>query len=127
MFYFCGINNFTELQEKRITLLQSNPGDAARINSEFMQVKDAIIGKRNVSAGYVKKRLPRISYKVEIISDNTTYVELRGDCIYVSPPPYQAFNAEYLNGQFELPKVDTPATMAFFVPPLTPMPIYCFT
>lgn len=148
MVYFCGINNLTELQEKRIKLLQSYPDDAARINSEFMQVKDTIIGKRSPGCTGAqsgcrpeqlpkattgpedvqeRKRLPRIFYKVEIINDDKTYVELRGDCIYVSPPPHHAFNAEYLNGQIELPKVTTPATMAFFIPPITPMPIYCFT
>jgi len=127
MFYFCGINNITLLQERRIALLQSNSEDAAHINSEFMQVKDSLIGKRKVASEHDIKRLPRISFSVEIISDAKAYVELRGDCVYVSPPPHHAFNADYLSGQIKLPKVTTPATMAFFVPPLTSMPVYCFT
>ena len=127
MYYFCGINNLTALQEKRINLLQNHPSDAARINSEFMQAKDTIIGKRKTSEGQQIKRLPRITYSVEIINDDKSYAELCGNCIVISPPPYHAFNAEFLSGKFELPKVTTPATMAFFIPPLTPVPIYSFT
>ena len=126
MSYYTGINTLTDLQERRIKLLQSSPEDTCRINGEFMQAKDVLIENRNINSGQSRKKLRRIIYRVEFIQDHEPYVELRGDCICVSAPVYQIFNAEYMRGQFELPTISTPATMAVFIPPLTPAPLFCF-
>ena len=126
MNYFNGIKTFTELLEKRTKLLQNSPEDTQRINSEFMQAKDALIKKHDAGDNQAQKR-PRIAYKVELTQEAEPGVKLIGNCIYVSIPAYQAYNAEYMSGQIEFPKVVTPATMALFIPPLTPAPFFCFT
>ena len=125
--YFSGINNLTDLQLKRIELLQNCPDEAHEINSEFMKAKDLFIGTSTKSAVQVKKKIRRIEYKIEKCQDDEPYAELRGNTIYVSLPACSIFNAEHLAGQVKLPRVLTPATMAVFLPPAAPAPIFLFT
>lgn len=124
--YFQGINNLTDLQIKRIELLQNNPDEATLINSEFMAIKDSIIGTSYEPVGQVKRKR-HIEFKIEKCHDADPYAELRGDVIYVSLPGCTIFNAEHLGGKVQLPRVSTPATMAVFLPPAAPVPIFKFT
>lgn len=127
MRYFQGMSNLTDLQIKRIELLQNNPDEAHQINSEFMKAKDLIIGTGNKTVESKQKKIGCIEYKIQKCQDPEPYVELRGDTIYVSLPACSIFNGEYLQGQVQLPRVSTPATMAVFLPPAAPAPIFIFT
>lgn len=126
MLYFKGISNLTDLQIKRIELLQNNPDEAHQINSEFMNAKDIIIGVDNKCAEQSKKKIRRIEYKIEKCQDAEPYAELRVNILYVSLPACSIFNGSHLQGQIELPRVLTSATMAVFLPPAAPAPIFIF-
>jgi|GEM_PF-3386169 len=127
MAYFDGITNFTDLQLRRIELLQNIPDEAQAINSEFMKVKDLFIGADDTSNVNNKKKIRRIKFKIEKCQEAEPYAELRGYTIYVSLPSCSIFNAKHLGSQVNLPRVLTPATMAVFLPPTAPAPIFLFT
>jgi hypothetical protein len=93
-----------------------------------MKAKDLIIGSANKSSGQSKRRIRRIEYIIEKRQDpEGPGAELQGDKIYVSLPDCIIFNEQLINHNFELPRVTTPATMAVFLPPLAPAPIFKFT
>ena len=127
MAFFNNITNLTDLQLRRIELLQNNPDEAHVINSEFMKIKDLFINEGDVTSGINKKKIRRIKYKIEKCQDAESYAELRDNTVYVSLPVCSIFNAEHLSGQVDVPRVITPATMAVFLPPTAPAPIFLFT
>jgi len=127
MNYFQGIEDMTKLQEERILLLREKPDEISEINSEFMKKKDAMLGSVKEPDGQAKHKFRRIEYTIENKPDNDAYVKISGSSIHVSTPVSPIFNAELLGGAVMLPKVTTPATMAIFLPPVAPVPVYYFT